>query len=361
MINIIVWLVVGIIAGLLAGRIGHPVIRPAGARAVVCGILGALLGALVYGMISGANLFTDTFSAAGLLAAIVGAVVLLAIVYLLGWIGQTSVGRRILALLALALTALVLVLVLASIVGTWYARQVATETSVQLLTGVAAVAQRGQEAVTRLNTALSDVTALTNNVSQAAARAGQNAADQGVVQGLLPPEKVTRLEDSRVRLDESVKAVTDLVNSGVAFYHALNRMPFVQLPAPRPEQIQSVQSIGSDISQGLQSLASAVSKVAAQVPGTLTAVSDSAAQVSAKLSELQTRLATVSADLAQLQSQALALAANLPGILLAVALVLTLLQAWLAYCLAIAVQHFWATFRAPTLPAPAPAAALASR
>jgi uncharacterized membrane protein YeaQ/YmgE (transglycosylase-associated protein family) len=360
MINVIVWLVVGIIAGLIAGHVGNPALRPTGARVVVCGILGALLGALVYGMVSGTNLFTAAFSAAGLLAAIVGTVVLLAVVYLLGWIGQSSLGRRILSLIALILTVLVLVLVLAALVGTWYGRQVATETGVQLLTGVADVAQRGQQALARLDATAGQVRGLTDEVSQAASRASQNAENQGVVQGLLPPEQVTRLEDTRQRLDDGVKSVMDMIEAGLAFYQALNRMPFVSLPQPQPEQVANVQSIGSDISQGLQSLASAVSKVAAQVPATLTAVSDSAAQVSAKVGDLQARVATLNADLAKLQSQALALAARLPGILLTVALVLTLLEAWVAYCLAIAIQHFWAAFRTPAVTAPVPAALLAS-
>lgn len=84
--SIIAWLVVGALAGWIAGMIvkgdeGYGVIG-----AIIAGILGAILGGFLLGLVTGEN-YMDEFSIMTIVAAIVGAVIVVLI-----W--RAVAGRR---------------------------------------------------------------------------------------------------------------------------------------------------------------------------------------------------------------------------------------------------------------------------
>jgi uncharacterized membrane protein YeaQ/YmgE (transglycosylase-associated protein family) len=75
--GIVIWIIVGAIAGFVASKVltgkGMGLVWD-----IVCGILGAFLGGWLAGLV-GIPVATGTFSVSGLLAAFVGAVILLVI------------------------------------------------------------------------------------------------------------------------------------------------------------------------------------------------------------------------------------------------------------------------------------------
>ena len=76
-INIILWIIIGGLAGWIASMIMD---RDAGMGAlanIIVGIVGAIIGGFVVGLF---GISVNTFSIAGLLVAILGAIILLAII-----------------------------------------------------------------------------------------------------------------------------------------------------------------------------------------------------------------------------------------------------------------------------------------
>lgn len=78
--GLIIWLVVGGLAGWIASKIMNTDAQMGIVLNVVVGIVGALLGGFLWGLITGDNKGISGFNIGSFLIAIVGAVILLAIV-----------------------------------------------------------------------------------------------------------------------------------------------------------------------------------------------------------------------------------------------------------------------------------------
>lgn len=79
MIDILLWIILGAIAGWIASKIMNTDAEMGAMANIVVGILGALIGGFVVQVVTGADTTTG-FNFTTLLTAIVGAVILLAIV-----------------------------------------------------------------------------------------------------------------------------------------------------------------------------------------------------------------------------------------------------------------------------------------
>jgi uncharacterized membrane protein YeaQ/YmgE (transglycosylase-associated protein family) len=79
MLDIVLWIVFGALAGWIASKIMHTDAQMGAMANIVVGIIGAFIGGFIVRMLTG-NTQADTFSIGGLLVAILGSVILLAIV-----------------------------------------------------------------------------------------------------------------------------------------------------------------------------------------------------------------------------------------------------------------------------------------
>lgn len=77
-IDIIAWIVVGGLAGWIASKIMNTDAQMGVPANVIVGIVGAFIGGLLMRLLTGST--TDTFSIGGFIVAIIGAVILLALV-----------------------------------------------------------------------------------------------------------------------------------------------------------------------------------------------------------------------------------------------------------------------------------------
>lgn len=78
MINFILWIVLGGLAGWIASKIMHTDAQMGAFLNIVVGIVGALIGGYLVNLLFGASV--EEFSIGGFITAIIGAVILLAIV-----------------------------------------------------------------------------------------------------------------------------------------------------------------------------------------------------------------------------------------------------------------------------------------
>lgn len=85
LLDIVLWILFGALAGWIASMIMKTNAQMGAFANIVVGIIGAFIGGFIYRMLTGGQV--DTFSIVGLLVAIGGAVILLAIV-------KAVTGRR---------------------------------------------------------------------------------------------------------------------------------------------------------------------------------------------------------------------------------------------------------------------------
>lgn len=76
--NLILWILLGAVAGWIASKIMNTDAQMGAVANIVVGIIGAFLGGYLVQLLTGANV--DELSLMGLLTAVLGAVILLAIV-----------------------------------------------------------------------------------------------------------------------------------------------------------------------------------------------------------------------------------------------------------------------------------------
>jgi len=172
---------------------------------------------------------------------------------------------------------------------------------------------------------------VTDGISTAAGQLSQNVTDQGLVMTLLPEEQEQKLVAAAQKVTDTFTAIKDVLAAGLEMYRTIDRMPFVSLPAPSQESIDSlgagiaeVQATAAELRQSVQDFRTGVASKVDQV-------TVGADKLSATLQASRDRLASLDGNLANLQATAAKWQEIIPTILLVAALVISLLSAYIIY------------------------------
>ncbi len=253
--------------------------------------------------------------------------------------------HRILAGLTVFICALVLLLSVAGIIGTWVAGRAVTDAAVQLLDSIDKTSGAARTMIARVNTELGQVQDQVTTVKSATDQLSQNVNDKGLVLTLIPPETDSELLASVRRVAESVASIREAVASAIELYNAMNSLPFVSLPQPDPERWGKVGDLVTTLQTGVQDLTTAITEFRSSASGTISRVTDGIARVEDGLSNTATTLNAVDAQLAAAQAQAAQLRQTIPTTITLVMIVFTLLALWVAYTQVVVMRGAWSRLR----------------
>jgi hypothetical protein len=239
--------------------------------------------------------------------------------------------HRILAGLTIFICALVLLLSVAGIIGTWVAGRAVSDAAVQLLDGIDRSAGAARTLIARVNTEVGQVRDQVATVKSATDQISQNVNDKGLVLTLLPAETDNELLTSVRKVAESVASIREAVTSAIELYRAINRMPFVSLPQPDPESWGKVGDLVLALQAGVQDLTTAITEFRSAASGTISRVTDGISRVEGGLSNVETTLNSVDTQLATAQARAVQLEQTIPMVITAAMVIFTLLALWVAY------------------------------
>jgi hypothetical protein len=242
-----------------------------------------------------------------------------------------TVIRRIWYVVAIVLSILVLLSSAAAIVGTWVARGLLSDVSVSLLGVVENTAVGLRRAGERLDQSLADMQSASSEIAEASAQISANVADKGLIAVLLPEEQEQKLMDRARSVQETVATIRDLLATGVGMYQTIDRLPFVNLPKPRQEDVAKIEQAVLDSGTRAEELRKNVREFRTGVSGEIGKVEQAALRLSERLDESRGRLAELDADLAALQDLAGRLKTSIPTALTIVAVLLTLFLAYVIY------------------------------
>ena len=256
-------------------------------------------------------------------------------------------SSRIFAGLTVFLCAIVLLISVAGVIGTWVAGRAVSDAAVQLLNGVDKAAGAARTMIAQVNTEVGQVRDQVTKVKTATDQLSQNVSDKGLVLTLIPPETDSELLASVRKVAESVANIREAVTSAIDLYRAMSKLPFVSLPQPDPESWGKVGDLATTLQTGVQDLTAAITEFRSAASGTVSKVTDGISRVEGGLSNVETTLNSVDTQLAAAQAQAAQLSQTIPTAFTVAMIVLTLFMAWVVYTQIVVMRGAWRKLRAP--------------
>lgn len=242
-----------------------------------------------------------------------------------------KIGRRVWYGTAMFLSVLILLVSAAGIVGVWITERALATTVVQLVDAVDKVTVSLRQATQGIDQRLERMQESSSFVSTALFRLGDKVNDQSLLKLLLPEEKEQNLAAQAGMVKDSIGSLRDTLSTGLTIYRAVDRLPFIDLPAPGQDQIDKVTEGVEGVQTTAQNLQNDVIALRSGASDKVGKVGTEAKQLSDRLGESRDRLAQLDARLAIVQEKLAGLAQTAKRILVLAASLLTLLLAWVVY------------------------------
>ena len=241
------------------------------------------------------------------------------------------IGRKTWYTVAIGLSAVVILISIGAIVGSWVLQSTLGSSIVRLLGAVEKSAAGGRLLVGRLDQGLEEVQGITAGISDASLQISQNVTDKGLVLVLLPEEREDKLLERVNNLAESLTSVIETVRSGLEMYRAIDALPLISLPKPQEDTLAKLEQAVSGIQSTAQELAQGVKDFRNGVTAAIGRVTTLAERIDGRLSESRQNLAELEANLAVLQQTAADLQTLIPRLFAMGALFITLFLAYVIY------------------------------
>jgi len=226
---------------------------------------------------------------------------------------------------------LVTVLTLVLVIFVWIVQREVSSSAVAIFKQVDNVAQVMRIGIARVEPEIRTLRGLIGQVESASEEIAQNVTEEGIIMRLLPDTVVDSLTESSMSLRENFVAVYDLLEATVDILLALDRMPFVEIPARGLSTISTLQETMEDISDQVESLKNNVVQVREETGARISRVTDAAVFLGAEADQFYADLIQIDEDLESIQNSVRRYQRLTPPLIIAFAIILTLLSAWIVY------------------------------
>jgi len=233
--------------------------------------------------------------------------------------------------LAIVISALVLLICVVGIVGVWIVQGMISSTAVQLLEAVDNTAQVLRGGITRVDTKMEALEEFTHALEDASAQISQNVNDKGLIQILLPETKEQELANVADSIRESIQNVLDYINTTKETIQAINSLPFVELPTDDLAVLESLQGRVEAMMTRVEELKTGISEFRSKASEGVSKITGAISELNSALAELRSGLARADAGLSQIQTKVRQLQELLPTLLILMAVLVTLLAIWVGY------------------------------
>jgi hypothetical protein len=244
---------------------------------------------------------------------------------------MNKTGRRIWYGVAMFLSGLILLLSVAGIAGIWITERVLADTIVQALQAVDNVTGSLRIAAQGVDQKLERMQSASTYISTAADTISQNVTDQGLVKLLLPEEETQKLTALSTSVTETIGTLLDTLSSGLAIYHSIDQLPFINLPSPSQEQVDKIEASIGEIQLAVDNVQAAITSFRSGASDQINKIVDRVDALTSKLGQVRDLLANLDARLAILQETLVQLQTTLVRILVLGSILFTLFLAWVIY------------------------------
>jgi hypothetical protein len=266
-------------------------------------------------------------------------------------------GRKIWYATAIALSVLVLLISVASVVGAWVVQNTLSDVTVSLLQTVYDSAGGLRQVIQKVDQGFGEVRQITSEVSQISTQISQNVDDKGLLLLLLPQEKEDKLVEGINSIQETLNTIREFLATFMEMYRAIDKLPFVNLPKPSIEQVEKIEAALTRIQTDIAALRKNVQDFRAGAADVISRVTQAADKITAGIDELSGWMSNLDSDLLALQEFALRMQTTIPRVLFVIAVVATLFLAWVIYTQVEAIRLYvrrWKLLSEPQAALPEP-------
>lgn len=244
---------------------------------------------------------------------------------------QLSTGRKLFYGVVIFLCSLVILLSSIGIIGVWAVRKPIINTFVTVLKLVENTAIAVRQVDQRLDPILANLETLTSEIVGASEQLSKNVNDKGMLMVLLPEQKEQELIEAATEIQETFVVIRETLTNALELYRSISRLPFVSLPSLSAEQSKQIAEAVDKIQNLSENLKTEISNFRSGLSDRIDQVARVANDLSTALTQTRTALARLDARLASLEALMVRLQEVIPLILLTIALVLTVLFAFVIY------------------------------
>ena len=232
---------------------------------------------------------------------------------------------------AIALSVLVLLLSTVGVIGTWVMERTLVDVTQSLLGAAINTAGGLQRIAGQIDQGVGEVRQISSSVSEVSLRLSQNIEDRGLILTLLPAEQEEKLTAQIGQIQETLNTIRDFLTAGINIYRSVNRLPFVDLPEISQESVDQLEQSVAESRATVQNLRQQVQDVRSGVSSKIDIVTQTANRLTAGMDALHERLYELEQNLVALQDFALRMQQTVPLAFGLIAVLLTLLFAYVIY------------------------------
>jgi uncharacterized protein YukE len=244
---------------------------------------------------------------------------------------NSHLGRKILYSIVIAMSGLILLLCAVGLIGIWLVQRPISDAAVTVFGVVENSAKVMRAATGRIDRPLAALEAKTTEISDASEQISQNVTDKGLILVLLPEEKENQLVESAGSVKDTYTSTRESIARGLDLYRSINRMPFVSLPGPSADQMDRIESSVTRTQALVETLRSEIGNFRSGVSGSIDKVTGAAGRLTGEITSVRNDLAQLDSSLAALEALSIHMQQVIPGILVTVAVILSLLFAFVIF------------------------------
>ena len=240
-------------------------------------------------------------------------------------------GKKILYAFIIALCVLVILVNTFGIVGVWMVKRPLTDAAVAVLQVVEGTAKTVQQSSVKVDQVAEKFQAAVLQVENASLQIGQNVTDKGLVLSLLPEEQEQKVIETAASIRETFLGVKDALSNAVQLYRSIDSIPFVNLPDPGEDQVKKLESSIEQTQAMAESLRSSVGDFRSGVADKIDVVTTAANTLNEEIQVIRDQISQLNEKMASLEALASRLQHSIVAVLTIIAVVLSLLLAFLIF------------------------------
>jgi hypothetical protein len=254
-------------------------------------------------------------------------------------------NNRVQSILYKTISILVILLNLALVMFVWIVQDDVSSSAVAVFTEVDNVAQVIRNGIARVEPEIRNLRRLIGEVETASEGIAQNVSEEGIILRLLPETVVDSLTASSHSLRDNFIAVYELLEATSDILLALDKIPFVEIPARGLTTVATLQENMEDIAGLVESLKDNIIDVRAETGARISQVTDAAAFLGAKADQFHADLLQIDTDLDTIQISVRKYQRLTPPVVLSSVIILSLLSGWVVYSQVAVILHSEKLFR----------------
>lgn len=245
----------------------------------------------------------------------------------------------------ISISSFVLLICLATVVQIWLVKGKVADTSIQILQVMDDSASVVSNIATKVDTGLAKIEDVSSKIESATSQLAQNVDEHGVVLTLLPEAREQELTAAVTSVQEDFAAIRELLKAVNEAVQAINRLPFIELPGKGLAAIETMESGIEQLTVLVDGLKADIHAFRSGTAGRITKITETVSDLNMQLVNIRSNLQLVNSELENIQVQSRELQILLPSLLNSIAVMVTLLAAWVVYSQIVIIKQAVKAFR----------------